>query len=472
MTVAPAPQLQSADALPVDQNGSAIAEVLNIGDLHAMGLSLWQWAQRDILTINMALQAGLIVAAIIPAVIFGPRLRRLINRQLRPRLPAGILRRGCDAFATLATLIALWLTLSLGSTLIGGMGQHNGLIDAVQSLLTAAIFIRLVTLVIRSPFWSRVAFFIAWPIAALDAFGVLGSVVAQLNAAAIPIGQSSDGTPVSLSALDVIRAGIIFAIFFWIASLASGIINRQIQNTDELNPSFKALISKILNFAMPFLALVLALNMIGFNLASLAVFSGAVGLGIGLGLQKIISNFLAGFTLLADKSIKPGDVIEIDGTFGWVTDMKSRYVSVRTRDGHENLIPNATFIDEGVINWSHSDRVIRVHAPFSIDYQTQDLRLVQRLAVDAAKSVERVVTQPSPVCNLMAFGDSAIKFDLRFWINDPANGVSNVRSAVFLQVWDALQENNIRIPYPQVDLHVKSVPESMANGLSPKGGTA
>ncbi|MEM9422853.1 MAG: mechanosensitive ion channel domain-containing protein, partial [Pseudomonadota bacterium] len=359
---------------PASSAGSALGEVVQVEHFHKLAVSVVQWMQSEVLTLNMGIQVALIVGALVPAWIFGPRLKRLIDRQVRHRVPAGILRRACDAMSTVATLIALWVTLTIFINVLAGMAQSNAVISAVQSLLLAAIFIRLVTLVIRSPFWSKVAFYVAWPIAALDAFGVMGNVVSQLQAAAIPIGESTTGEAITLSAMDVVRAGIIFGIFFWIASVATGVITRQIENVDELNPSLKAMFSKILNLLMPIVALVLALNMIGFNLSSLAIFSGAVGLGIGLGLQKIIANFLAGFTLLADKSIKPGDVIEVEGRFGWVTDMKSRYVSVRTRDGHEHLVPNAVFIDEGVVNWSHNDRVVRCHAPFGVDYSTVNLR--------------------------------------------------------------------------------------------------
>jgi small-conductance mechanosensitive channel len=310
---------------------------------------------------------------------------------------------------------------------------------------------------------------VAWPIAALDAFGVLDNVVRQLENASVQLAPpEGDRAAVTLSMLDVVRAGIIFVIFFWLASIASSLINRQIQGVEELNPSFKALLSKVLNFVMPIVALVLALQMINFNLASLAVFSGAVGLGIGLGLQKVIGNFLAGFTLLADQSIKPGDVIEVDDVFGWVTEMKSRYVAIRTRDGHHHLVPNATFIDNGVVNWSHDDRAVRIHAPFGVTYKQRDLGLVQELAINAAKSTQRVLERPAPVCNLVGFGDSSVDFDLRFWINDPPNGIANVRSNVLLKIWDALHEHDIEIPFPQRDLHIRSSDVSLADLREPE----
>ncbi|MBY0421182.1 MAG: mechanosensitive ion channel, partial [Parvularculaceae bacterium] len=160
----------------------------------------------------------------------------------------------------------------------------------------------------------------------------------------------------------------------------------------------------------------------------------------------------------ADKSIKPGDVIEIGQTFGWVSGMNGRYVTVRTRDGTEHLVPNERFVQDGVVNWSHSDRLVRLHVAFAISYGTRDLRSVKTLAEATAVKVERVAATPPPICNLVELADSGIKFDLRFWIEDPANGIGNVKSAVLLAVWDALHDARIEIPYPQLDIRVKEVP--------------
>jgi small-conductance mechanosensitive channel len=193
---------------------------------------------------------------------------------------------------------------------------------------------------------------------------------------------------------------------------------------------------------------------------------GVVGIGVGLGLQRTISNFAAGFTLLADKSIKPGDAIELDGTFGWVTAMQGRYVSIRTRDGTELLIPNDHFITNGVINWSRSDNIVRLHAPFGVSYGQRDMRKVQEIAQEAARTVSRVVPDKDPVCNLMEFGDSSVNFDLRFWISDPQNGLANVRSEVYLAVWEALHEHDIEIPFPQRDVYIKEFPGRAADQVA------
>ncbi|MBL4618698.1 MAG: mechanosensitive ion channel, partial [Marinicaulis sp.] len=413
-------------------------------------------AQSQVLTIDLAIQAAILCLGLAPAAIFGPRLKEFIQNQIAPRAPYGVLRRAANAFAHIATPIALYIILQLAVAILGSIGISNVLVDAGTSLLAAWIVIRLVTLVIRSPFWSGVAFYVAWPIAALDAFGLLDEVVRQLDAFSIPIGENDNGEAERLSALDLVRTFAIFGVLFWGASFISKFLTSRINTIDELTVSVKALLSKILNVLLPIIALVAALQIVGFPFGTLAIFGGAVGLGVGLGMQRTVSNFFAGFTLIADKSIKPGDVIEVDDTFGWVTQMNSRYVSIRTRDGTAHLVPNDRFINEGVINWSHSDRVVRLHAPFGVAYKTKDLRALARRAEATALGVERVLKTPAPRCNLMEFGDSAINFDLRFWMHDPASGTSNVRSDVMMAVWDMLVQEGIEIPFPQRDLHIKS----------------
>ena len=446
-------------ATPPAQDDSALDEFIPLETVQERALAFWNWFLEQVLQLNVALQLGLIAAAIIPALVFGPQLRRLVRSQTRARIGNGLLLRVANAAIELATPLALLAVLALIRVALGAVDRPVALVDAAMSLMTAWLVIRAVTLVIRSKFWSAVAFYVAWPVAALDVFGLLDDVVAQLQALAIPLGETDDGEPVDLSLFDVLRTLIYFGALFWLASMAGRTIDRQLARADELSPAFRALISKTLGILLPIAALLVALQLTGFNLATLAIFSGAVGIGVGLGLQRTVANFAAGFTLLADKSIKPGDALEVDGTFGWVTEMKSRYVSLRTRDGTEHLIPNENFIANGVINWSKSDRIVRLHAPFGVSYGQRDLETVQRIAIEAAKTVDRVVPDKEPVCNLMEFGDSSVNFDLRFWISDPENGQANVRSDVNLAIWNALHEHNVEIPFPQLDLHVKELPE-------------
>ncbi len=437
---------------------SAIDDLLALDEIQARLLEAFDWFEQTVLNLDNGVQLALITAALAPALIFGPKLRQLVIQTTSGFLKAGLARRLINAVSRLMTPLALLLVLTLIQLVLAALERPYALLNAATSLMTAWIVIRAVSLIIQSKFWSNVAFYIAWPIAVLDVFGLLVPVTQQMQAFAIPLGVADDGTAIQLSLFDIVRTLVYFGVLFWLASLAGRTINSQLEKTEELSPAFKALISKVLGVLLPVTALLIALQMTGFNLATLAIFSGAVGIGVGLGLQKTVANFAAGFTLLADKSIKPGDAIEVDGTFGWVSAMQSRYVSVRTRDGTEMLIPNEHFIVNGVINWSHSDRVVRLHAPFGVSYKTRDLRAVQDLAQKAAASVPRVVTDKDPVCNVMEFGNSAVNFDLRFWIADPEAGLSNVRSDVYLAVWDALHEAGIEIPFPQMDLHVKALP--------------
>ncbi len=447
---------QTAQEPLSDAQESAFASLIE--SLGVTVEKLVAWAGEHLVTFDAALQGSILIAALVPAAIFGPQLRRFIATQVAPRAPYGFLRRGAQAFAHLALPIALFVILQATVIILGAAGQPSALVEAGVSLLTAWVVIRLVTLVIRSPFWSRVAFYIVWPLAALDAFGVLGDVLRQLDAFSIPLSTNDQGVSVDVSALDIARAVGVFGGLFWIANLANSFVKGRLKAIDELTPSLKALLEKILDILAPVIALLIALQVVGFNLATLTIFGGAVGLGVGLGLQRTISNFVAGFTLIADKSIKPGDVVEVEDTFGWVTQMNARYVSIRTRDGTEHLIPNDKFIEGGVVNWSFADRIVRLHAGIGVSYATRDLRAVARLCEETAITIDRVLKSPAPACNLVAFGESSVDFDLRFWINDPANGVSNVRSAVMLAIWDILHENGIEIPFPQRDLHIKSMP--------------
>ena len=445
--------------------GSALEALVGADAIRERLNALLAAVESQMLTVGVALEAAILVAALAPAALFGPHLKRFIQSRIAPLAPYGVLRRAAAAFAHIATPIALYVFLQASVVALRAFDASAGLVSAAVSLLTAWIVIRLVTLVIRSPFWSKVAFYIAWPVAALDAFGVLDDVVLQLEAFAVPIGQDEDGGAQTFSALDFIRTLAIFGVLFWGARLINGLIKGRIEAADELTISFKALVEKILDVLLPIIALVLALQIVGFPFGALAIFGGAVGLGIGLGMQRTVSNFFAGFTLIADKSIKPGDVIEIDDTYGWVTQMNSRYVSIRTRDGTEHLVPNDKFIEEGVVNWSHEDRVVRLHAPFGVSYATQDVRRIARRAEEVALTVDRVLETPSPRCNLMEFGDNSINYDLRFWINDPANGSANVRSDVLMAIWDMLAEEGVEIPFPQRDLHLKSASDEVRRAL-------
>jgi small-conductance mechanosensitive channel len=194
---------------------------------------------------------------------------------------------------------------------------------------------------------------------------------------------------------------------------------------------------------------------LGIDLTAFTIFSGAVGVGIGFGLQKVVSNFISGIIILMDRSIKPGDTISLGETFGWIRELRARFVSVVTRDGREYLIPNEDFITREVINWSFSNELVRLDVEFGVSYDS-DPHQVSELAIEAARGVDRVDPSRDPVCWMTGFGDSSLDFILRFWIRDPQNGLANIRGKVLLALWDAFKANAIAIPFPHREVIMKT----------------
>ena len=208
----------------------------------------------------------------------------------------------------------------------------------------------------------------------------------------------------------------------------------------------------------------MGLRLVGVDLTGLAVLSGAIGVGLGFGLQKVVSNLVSGIIILLDKSIKPGDVISLGDTFGWINSLGARYVSVVTRDGKEYLIPNEDLITGQVVNWSHSNEFVRLDIYFGTAY-SDDPHKVREIAINAAKSVDRVLSFKAPVCHIVGFGDSSVDYILRFWIRDPTGGLTNIRGNVYLALWDAFQEHGISIPFPQREVKVLEGSQLATNSL-------
>lgn len=315
------------------------------------------------------------------------------------------------------------------------------LLDVAISLASAWVVIAILTSVIRNHFVNRVVAVTAWTIAALSILKLLDPLVTWLDSVAVRLGG------LRITPLLVLKTSALLLLALWIAIAASNFLDRRVHSIADLTPSIQELIAKLIRIAFITFAVVIVLSSVGIDLSLLAVFSGAVGVGLGFGLQKIVSNLVSGIILLADKSIKPGDVISVGEHFGSVAHMGARYTSVDTRDGREYLIPNEDFVTQRVVNWSYSSDLVRIDVKFGATYGS-DPRKVQSAAIDAALTVERVLKRPAPVCHLTAFGTTAIEYVLWFWIKDPAAGVINVHSDVMLALWDTLAKEGIVIPRP------------------------
>jgi small-conductance mechanosensitive channel len=309
------------------------------------------------------------------------------------------------------------------------------------NLATAWVVINVATSLIRNQFVNRVVAVSAWTIAALSILRLLDPIVTALDSIILNIGG------LRITPLVILKTSVLLILMIWAAVATSNFLDQRLRGFSDLTPSIQVLLSKLIRIALLTFAIVIVLSSVGIDLSVLAVFTGAVGVGLGFGLQKIVSNLVSGIILLADKSIKPGDVISVGDQFGWVTTMGARYTAVDTKDGREYLIPNEDFVTQRVVNWSYSNNLVRLEVKFGASYSS-DPRKVQSAAIAAATGVSRVLKQPAPICHLLAFAASAVEYRLAFWISDPGAGITAVRSNVMLALWDTLEKEGIGIPKP------------------------
>lgn len=290
---------------------------------------------------------------------------------------------------------------------------------------------------------------VIWVAVVLHLLGWLPTVLALLDGLSLSLGDNR------ISVLGVLQFIVLIVVTFALAMWLSGLMNNWLKRVKHVTPSMQIGFSKFSRFILLTLAFLIALNAMGINLSSLAIFGGALGVGLGFGLQRIASNFISGFILVMDRSIKPGDVITVGTQFGWVHELKARYVVVRNREGVDTLIPNENLITTEVINWSYSDRNVRVTIKVQISYD-DDPEQAMRLLMETAFASPRVLTNPEPSVRLTEFADSGIAFELLVWIADPENGSGGVRSDINVAIWRAFKQAGITIPYPQRDIHIKT----------------
>lgn len=346
---------------------------------------------------------------------------------------------------TLVWLVLQWIAIQVQVYL----EKPHGLLIPVASLLSAWLLIRIVSKLVKSAALARTIAILAWTLALFNIFGWIGPLLALLDSFALTLGS------VRLSPLLVIKAGFALWLSLWLANVLASFLDKRLETAENVSPAMRVLSVKLLNIGLITAAFLITFSAVGIDLTALAVFGGALGVGLGFGLQKIFSNLVSGVILLMDRSIKPGDVISVGQTFGWINHLSARYVSVITRDGIEHLIPNEVLITDRVENWSYSNNLVRLKVPVGISYKA-DVRKAIKLCVEAAISTQRILKEPAPRCLLKGFGDSSVNLELRVWIDDPPNGRSNVLSEVLLGIWDRFHEHGVEIPFPQRDLHLRS----------------
>ncbi|MFG6583902.1 mechanosensitive ion channel family protein [Sulfitobacter sp. 1A12779] len=325
--------------------------------------------------------------------------------------------------------------------------SRSYLIGLAATLAAIYVGIAFAARLVRNRPLRRMVTWGLWIYATLYMLNVADDVALFLDGVALTVGEFR------LSVLTILTALVVVGALLTMARLVSTTTAATIRKNEDISPSMQVLAVKGVQILLYGLAFFIGVRAVGIDLTGLAVLSGAIGVGLGFGLQKVVSNLVSGVIILLDKSIKPGDVISLGETFGWIQTLGARYASVVTRDGKEYLIPNEDLITGQVVNWSHSNDFVRLDIYFGTAY-SDDPHLVRKLAVEAAKGVDRVLSYKAPVCHIVGFGDSSVDYILRFWIKDPTGGLTNIRGNVYLALWDAFKEHGISIPFPQREVKV------------------
>lgn len=411
------------------------------------GRFAYAYLSQPVIFIQLGIIATLFVPALFLARFVEPRLEQRA-RQIKGmpgllRLIVAFLRRLTWLF------FAVLLAITYLAMRVAAWPESTFLVFSATVLSGAWLLIAVFSHAIRSRALGKLFSIVVWAYVAAAILGIVDEVAAVLDGAAFAVGK------VRLSVLVILQGALFIGGLLWLALSVGSFLATRIQTVEELTPSLRVLIGKMLRILLIIIALLVGMSGLGIDLTVFTVLSGAVGVGLGFGLQKVVSNFISGIIILLDESIKPGDTITLGETFGWIRQLRARFVSVVTRDGREFLIPNEDFITREVINWSFSDQYVRLDVPFGVSYDS-DPHEVSRLAIEAARAVGRVDSlRHPPVCWLTAFGDSSLDFLLRFWIKDPQRGLTNIRGKVLLNLWDTFKEHNIAIPYPHREVIIK-----------------
>lgn len=409
------------------------------------------WLQTQVFTwpslVQLALLACALLAAFLVQRLLAAPMDALAERAKQVRLLAKPAERLRPLILPLAAMVLVWTIFAI----LVQLDHPSGLLRVVGNLFTAWVVIRLLSSFLNQSPWSPVIATIIWLVAALAILGWLDPLRTFLDSAAFQAGD------MRISALGVINSLLILAAFLIISSVLLRLIDDRLRAMAGVTPAARVLLVKLLRIVFIALAVVIALTSVGIDLSAVAIFSGAVGIGVGFGLQKVISNLFSGILLLLDRSLKPGDVIEVGDAYGWIDTMGARYVTVATRDGKEYLIPNEDIITQQVINWSHSNKAVRIKIGLGISYAS-DVRKAMALMVQAANDHARVLKDPGhdPQVRLTEFADSSVNLELRVWVLDPEKGMVNIASDIRLAIWDLFHEEGIEFPFPQRDVHVTS----------------
>lgn len=333
--------------------------------------------------------------------------------------------------------------------------SHIHLLNLAMPLLGSMAGIRVLFYALRSalpPGGVLVAFersiaTLVWGVVALHILGLLPDVVDFLEGIVFPVGRQK------ISLWLVLQAAFWAMLTLLAALWAAGAIEARLLRAESLNSSLRVVFARLSKALLILVAILVVLPLVGIDLTVLSVFGGALGVGLGFGLQKIASNYVSGFIILLDRSIRIGDFVTIDQFYGQVMNITTRYVVLRSLDGREAIVPNETLITSTVVSHTHSDRRLRLATQVQVSYDT-DVERALDILCEAARSQDRVLADPPPSALVMRFADSGIDLEVGYWIDDPESGRANVQSALSLEVLRRFRHNNIEIPFPHREIRI------------------
>lgn len=423
----------------------------------------WELAEGWLLSPAAWSQFGLLVVAYLAAHLVARKLTPLITRLLTP---AGS-QKSLLSKARLFLLIFLPLTLPLLAWAFTGIGEQvtrslfgSGAVIALGKRIFLFLAVRaFVKQILKDPFLKLLGRYVLIPVAALYVLGLLAPVTTKLEETIVPLGN------MSFSLLFAVKFVVISGTIFWLGRWSNDQTRQAIKKQKEMRPATRELAAKAAEIAIFGVAFLVLMNIMGINLTSLAVLGGAIGVGLGFGLQQIASNFISGVILLLEGQATVGDYVELDGgEAGTIVKMTARAAILETFDGRWIVVPNEHFITTRVVNYSDAGSANRYEAPFSVSYDS-DIEAIPELIENAVAELDFVLTDTEehrPDCELRAFGDSGVDFAVEFWVNGIDDGRNKFTPRVMMQVWKTLKANTIEIPYPHRVVEMKAPTQDTA----------
>jgi small-conductance mechanosensitive channel len=381
-------------------------------------------------------------------------LNRFIQGQVMRKAPESW-KIGIGGAKRLLFPLSSLIFISLGILALHHGGYHTSMLQLASSLLVAMAVIRLAVYTLRYVFapstWlhamEHTIVSMVWVLVVLHLVGILPELLLALEGISFTVGSHTISLWLILQALVIVMVTIVVALS------VSRFLENKLMRAEQIDMNLRVVMSKLVRIILTLIGVLTALSAIGFDITLLSVFGGALGVGLGFGLQKIASNYVSGFIILLERSVHIGDVITVDSHYGVVNQIRSRYLVLRKLDGIEVVIPNEMLISNAIINHSFTDRKARVALPVMVSYES-NLERAMELLKEAACDHPRVMDDPAPEVQVLGFGDNGIDLQLVIWIPDPEEGSGSLKSALYLAIWRAFQQHAISVPYPQRDIRI------------------